>query len=92
MYRANETHHQCNWVEKRATPSLEFTTGTNYYAFYGNLSNVTANRPTQLLYAHTKAGGIQTDSSYLSGNLLQGGAAFSYSNNASAFVAVSAEL
>jgi len=92
MYHDNETHHQINWVEKRATPTLSFTTGNNYYAFYGKSTNVTANRPTQLLYANTKAGGIQTDSSYLSGNLLQGGAAFSYSNNAAAFVAVSAEL
>ena len=92
MYHANETHHQCNWVEKRATPSLEFEEGTNYYAFYGNSTNVTSNRPTQLLYANTKAGGIQTDSSRLSGSLLGGGAAFSYTNNASAFVAVSAEL
>ena len=92
MYHDNETHHQCNWVEKRAAPSLEFTTGNNYYAFYGKSTNVTANRPTQMLYANTKAGGIQTTSSYLSGNLLQGGAAFSYSNNAAAYIAVSAEL
>ena len=92
MYHANETHHQCNWVEKRATPSLEYVEGTNYYAFYGNSTNVTSNRPTQLLYANTIAGGIQTDSSKLSGSLLGGGAAFSYTNNASAFVAVSAEL
>ena len=92
MYHDNETHHQCNWVEKRATPSLEYVQGTNYYAFYGKSTNITSDRPTQMLYANTKAGGIQTTSSYLSGNLLQGGAAFSYTNNAAAYIAVSAEL
>ena len=92
MYHADETHHQCNWVEKRTTPSLEYVEGTNYYAFYGKSTNVTSNRPTQMLYANTKAGGIQTTSSYLSGSLLQGGAAFSYTNNASSYIAVSAEL
>ena len=92
MYHDNETHHQCNWVEKRATPSLEYVEGTNYYAFYGKSTNVQSNRPTQMLYANTKAGGIQTTSSYLSGTLLQGGAAFSYTNNASSYIAVSAEL
>ena len=92
MYHANETHHQCNWVEKRATPSLEYVEGTNYYSFYGNSTHVNSNRPTQMLYANKLAGGIQTTSSYLSGSLLQGGAAFSYTNNASSYFAVSAEL
>ena len=92
MYHANETHHQCNWVEKRATPSLEYVEGTNYYSFYGNSTHVNSNRPTQMLYANKLAGGIQTTSSYLSGSLLQGGAAFSYTNNASSYIAVSAEL
>ena len=92
MYSANETHHQCNWVEKRATPSLEYVTGSDYYRFYGNGTNVQSSRPTSLLYAHTKAGGIQTTSTYLSGSLLQGGAAFAYSENSSAYIAVSAEL
>ena len=92
MYHDNETHHQCNWVEKRATPSLEYVEGTNYYSFYGNSTHVNSNRPTQMLYANKLAGGIQTTSSYLSGSLLQGGAAFSYTNNASSYIAFSAEL
>ena len=79
-------------MEKRATPTLSFTTGSDYYRFYGKSTNIQSSRPTQLLYANTKAGGIQTDSSYITGTLLQGGAAFSYTQNAAAFIAVSAEL
>ena len=92
MYTATETHHQCTWVEKRATPTLTYTTGTNYYRYYGNGTNVTATRPNALLYASTRSGGIQTNSTYLSGSLLQGGAAFAYSQSASTHVAVDAEL
>ena len=45
-----------------------------------------------MLYANTKAGGIQTTPARLSGNLLQGGAAFSFADNANAFIAVDADL
>ena len=92
MYTSTETHHQCNWVEKRATPTLTYTEGSTYYRYYGNGTNVTANRPNGMLYASKTSGGIQTNSSYLSGSLLQGGAAFAYSQNASTHVAVDAEL
>jgi len=92
MYQQNETHHQCNWVEKRTTPSLEFVEGTNYYQFYGNGSGINSDRPHAMLYANTKAGGIQTTPARLSGNLLQGGAAFSFADNANAFIAVDADL
>ena len=92
MYQQNETHHQCNWVEKRTSPSLEFVEGTNYYQYYGNGSGINSDRPHAMLYANTKAGGIQTTPARLSGNLLQGGAAFSYADNANAFIAVDAEL
>jgi len=92
MYTASETHHQCTWVEKRTTPTLTYTTGTNYYRYYGNGTNVTATRPNAMLYASTRSGGIQTNSTYLSGSLLQGGAAFAYSQDASTHVAVDAEL
>ena len=92
MYTSTETHHQCTWVEKRATPTLTYTEGSTYYRYYGNGTNVTANRPNALLYASTRSGGIQTNSTYLSGSLLQGGAAFAYSQNADTHVAVDAEL
>ena len=92
MYLGNETHHQCNWVEKRTAPSLEYVTGSDYYRFYGNGTNVQSSRPQALLYAQKTSGGIQTTSTYLSGSLLQGGAAFAYSENASAYIAVDAEL
>ena len=92
MYTASEVHHQCTWVEKRATPSLTYTEGSTYYRYYGNGTNVTATRPNAMLYAGTRSGGIQTNSTYLSGSLLQGGAAFAYSQNASTHVAVDAEL
>ena len=92
MYLGNETHHQCNWVEKRTAPSLEYVTGSDYYRFYGNGTNLQSSRPQALLYAQKTSGGIQTTSSYLSGSLLQGGAAFAYSENASAYIAVDAEL
>jgi len=90
MYGASEVHHQCQWVEKRATPTLDYVSGTNYYKYYGNGADGQTNNLNQFLYVSTKSGGIIVDN--LGTNLLAGGAAFSLTNNASAFVAISAEL
>ena len=90
MYLANQTHHQCTFVEKRATPTLDYVSGTNYYRYYGNDSNAHSSTLDQFLYVTPRSAGIIANT--LSSNLLAGGAAFSYTTNASAFVAISAEL
>ena len=90
MYLANQTHHQCTFVEKRGTPTLDYVSGTNYYRYYANDSNAHSSTLDQFLYATPRSAGIIANT--LSGNLVSGGAAFSYTTNASAFVAISAEL
>jgi len=89
MYQANQTHHQCTFVEKRATPTLDYVSGTNYYRYYGNETNASSTTLSQFLYVTNKSAGIVAN---LGGNLLKGGAAFSYTTDANAFVAISAEL
>ena len=90
MYLANQTHHQCTFVEKRATPTLDYVSGTNYYRYYSNDSNAHSSTLDQFLYVTPRSAGIIANT--LSSNLVAGGAAFSYTTNASAFVAISAEL
>ena len=90
MYLANQTHHQCTFVEKRSTPSLDYVSGSNYYRYYANGTYKQSDTLDQFLYATTKSAGIIANT--LSGNLVSGGAAFSYTNNASCYVAISAEF
>ena len=90
MYIANQTHHQCTFVEKRSTPTLDYVSGSDYYRYYSNGTNKSSDTLDQFLYVTNKSAGIVANT--LSGNLVSGGAAFSYTNNASAFVAISAEL
>ena len=90
MYQDHETHHQINYIEKRGTPTLDYVSGTNYYKYYGNGADANSNTLDQFLYVTSRSAGIVVNN--LSANLLAGGAAFSYTNNASCFVAISAEL
>ena len=92
MHTSGSPMHVCNWVEKRATPTLEFEEGSGYYRYYSNDTYISANRPSSLSYATKISGIINTDSSLTSGNLVAGGAAWSYTMNANAYIAVSAEL
>ena len=92
MHTSDSPNHVCNWVEKRATPSLEFVEGSGYYRYYSNDTYLSANKPSSLAYATKISGIISTASSLTSGSLVAGGAAWSYTVNANAYIAVSAEL
>jgi hypothetical protein len=80
-------------TEMRATPTLEFTEGSAYYQIYdsGNTGGVNVTRPQSFSYADERGGALYIGASYVSG-LTVGDASLWYAANASALIAVGAEL
>ena len=73
--------------EMRASPSLDQSTGTDYYKYYVNASEPTVSSFTGLSLPHTKGGAL-----YVTASVTQGYAGAFSTNNASAKIAFAAEI
>jgi len=74
-------------VEKRVSPTLEHTTGTNYYINYRNNTGINFDGFSGLSWPNKRATGVYTSSSVTAGH-----AGLIGSNNSSALVYCTAEL